>query len=168
MQNLYQQTRRYPPSLGDPPPGPNTLPGAAQSSLQGYTAKNFYIYNVATTASLTAGNSTTVSFNVDGDSDFFWTKFNAFANDGNSGTTYSAQDLPGVTALITNTTSGRNYSSTAVPLPNYAGTAQFPFILPQMTFVPAKANIQIQLLNITAGTTYTVIHLSFIGIKAFK
>lgn len=162
----YEQTRRFPPSLGATQPGPVNVQGKLPT-LESYTSKNFFVYEVFTTSTLTSGSSTTVNFTTDGDSDFFWTKLNAFANVADDGTTYSAQELPGVTALINNTTSGRNYSTAAVPLPNIAGTAQFPFILPQITFIPAKANIQIQLANITDNKSYTVIHLSFIGVKAF-
>ncbi len=163
--SYYQQTRRFPPSLGAAPPGPVAMPQRAPS-LDQYTARNFYIYEVATTASLAPGNSTSLNFTVDKDSDFFWTKFNAFANQGNDGTVYSLQELPGVSALITNTSSGRNFSSAAVPLPNMAGTAQFPFILPQMTLIPATSSIQIQLNNFTDNDTYTLIHLSNRGTLA--
>lgn len=166
--NPYQQRRRYPPSLGAAPaPGPVAMP-APLPTLDQYGAKNFYVHEVATTSSLAPGNSVSLNFTVDKDADFFWSKFNAYADSANDGTTYSAQQLPGITALITNTTSGRNFSSAAVPLPNFAGTAQFPFILPQLTLIAATASIQIQLNNITDNITYTVIHLSFIGIKAFR
>lgn len=152
-------------------PNPNPAPAA---SAQGgspwnsgtYAARAFFTYESDIQSSLTPGGSQQLTFNIAGDSDFFWTKFCAFAQDGGAATTYSNQDLPSVTALITNTTTGRQYSSSAVPLPNFAGTAQFPFILPMITLWKAKATIQIQLQN-TGSVTYTALQLSFLGIKAF-
>lgn len=133
-----------------------------------YRAKNAFTYVTPDLAStLTNGTSTTFSFNIDGDADFFWTKFTAFGNTANDGTTYSAQELPGVTALITNNTTGRNYSNNPVALPSYAGTANLPFILPMITYWQAKATITITVANITDNKDYTRLQLQFHGIKAY-
>jgi hypothetical protein len=153
--------------MGAPPPGPMPM-SPKIPSLDEYSAKNFYVYEVFTTSALAAGGSAPLNFTVDADADFFWTKLTAFALVDDDGTTYSAQQLPGITALITNGTTGRNFSSAAVPLPNMAGTAQFPFILPQQTFIGRTGQIQIQLNNVTDNTSYSLVHLSFMGIKAFK
>lgn len=131
-----------------------------------YVNKVFFVYEFDTTATLNAGASTNGSFNIAGDSDFFWTKFAAFAQVGSAATTYSAQQLPSLNLLLTNTTTGRNYMSSAVPLACIAGTAQFPFILPAVTLWDAKSTIQIQLQN-EGNAAYTQIHLAFLGIKAF-
>jgi hypothetical protein len=140
--------------------------GGSPWSATKYAARTFFCYESDITSSLAAAATVQNSFNIAGDSDFFWTKFAAYALVGGASTTYSAQQLPAVTLLLINTTTGRQYSSTAVPLANMAGTAQFPFILPQITLWEAKSTIQINLLN-EGNATYTNLHLSFLGIKAF-
>ena len=139
--------------------------GSPWNSAQ-YTARTFFTYESDIAAALAAGTGAALTFNIAGDSDFFWTKFAAFALVGGAGTVYSLQELPAVTILITNTTTGRQYSSSAVPLPNMAGTAQFPFILPQITLWQKKSTIQIALQN-EGSLAYSNLHLSFHGIKAF-
>lgn len=143
------------------------LGASADVNDQRYSAKNSFVYQSGIAASLGTSGSTASTFNIDGDSDFFWTKFCAYALVSDDGTTYSAQVLPAVTIIITNTTNGRQYMNAAVPLANIAGTAQLPFILPQVTFFPSKATISIQYQNISDNATYSVLSLSFIGIKAF-
>ena len=135
---------------------------------QPYRAKNSFTYVTPDLgASLAAAGSTTFSFNIDGDSDFFWTKLTAFANVANDGTTYSAQDLPGVTLLVTNNTTGRNYSNGPVALAGMAGTALLPFIMPMMTYWASKSTITIAVANITDAVTYTRLQLQFHGIKGY-
>ena len=138
-----------------------------------YVAANFYVYEndipnpQGTVTSLPANGAATLTFNIAGDSDFFWTKFSAYALVGGAATTRSADQLPGVTMLLTNTTNGRQYSTNPVPLPNMAGNGQFPFILPQVVLWQAFATIQVQLSNLTS-TAYSNLNLSFIGVKAFS
>ena len=112
------------------------------------------------------GVSVQESFNIAGDSDFFWTKFAATAL-GTPANAATYTFAPAVSILITNTTTGRQYSSSSVPLPNLAGNGQFPFILPQITWWQAKSTIQIQLQNLSADVTYSNILLTFHGVKAF-
>ena len=140
--------------------------GASPWNSGQYTARTFFTYEADIAAALNAATSQALTFNIAGDSDFFWTKFASFALVGGIATTYSAQQLPAVTILIVNTTTGRQYSSSAVPLANMAGTAQFPFILPQITLWQKKSTIQIQLQN-EGSVNYSNLHLSFHGIKAF-
>jgi hypothetical protein len=131
-----------------------------------YAAKTFYCYESDNVANLAAAAAVNLTFNIAGDSDFFWTKFCAFALVGGVATTRTADQLPAATLLVVNTTTGRQYSSSAVPLPNMAGNAQFPFILPQITLWEKKSTIQLQLTNV-GNATYSAIYLSFLGIKAF-
>jgi hypothetical protein len=167
--NIPRFNRQGMGAFGAATPGP-ALPMSAEPipRLDDYQSKNMYTYNVPTTATLVRLLSTTLNFTIAADSDFFWTKACAFVQVATAGTTYSAQNLPGITALITNGNTGRAFMSTATPLPNIFGTAQFPFILPQMTFIPRTSNVTILLQNLTSDTDYTQVHLSFIGIKAFK
>ena len=145
-----------------PAPMPGTQPGAPWNASR-YKYRSFYVYEQdLTSAGFGAGDSNTASFNIAGDSDFFWTKLCAFcvaagAFDG----------APQVSLLVTNTTSGRQYSSTPVPLSNVSGLGQLPFILPMVTLLEAKSTLQVQLANTSGAISYTLIALSFIGIKAF-
>jgi hypothetical protein len=129
-----------------------------------YVSSTFYVYEVDT-VNLNTQQSAQLSFNIAGDSDFFWTKFCAFALIDATATTRADDQLPAVTALIINTTTGRQYSSAPVPLPNYAGNAQFPFILPVITQWEKKSTIQINLFN-EGDSNYSNLQLSFIGVKA--
>lgn len=137
-----------------------------------YMASQVFTYETdipnttGTVTELAAGASAQLTFNVAGDSDFFWTKFAAFALVGGAATTRDADQLPAVTILLTNTTTGRQYSNNPVPLPNMAGNGQFPFILPQVVLWQAFATIQVNLAN-EGNVTYSNLQLSFIGVKAF-
>jgi hypothetical protein len=131
-----------------------------------YKFKSFFSYEADISAALAASASTTLTFNIAGDSDFFWTKFEAFALVGSAATTRSADQLPAVTMLLVNTTTGRQYSSLPTPLANVSGTGSLPFILPQITLWEAKSTISVQLQN-NGNATYSALQLTFSGIKAF-
>jgi hypothetical protein len=146
---------------------PAMAQGGSPWNSNKYTARTFFVYELDITAALAAAASVQLSFNIAGDSDFFWTKFTAFALVGGAATTYGNNQLSAVTALIINTTTGRQYSSTPVPLPNMSGTGQFPFIIPQITLWEKKSTIQVNLAN-EGNATYSNLHLSFLGIKAFS
>jgi len=140
--------------------------GAPWADQSQYTSFNSFVYEEDLPATLTAGSVANLSFNIAGDSDFFWTKLAVFATVGDAGTTYANNQLPAVTLLVTNTSTGRQYSNNPVPLPNIAGTGQFPFVLPCITLWGAKSTIQLAYLNF-GNQAYTTLQLSFIGIKAF-
>lgn len=131
-----------------------------------YAARVFFTYESDIPVALNAAAGQALTFNIAGDSDFFWTKFSCFALVGGTGTTYGNAQQPAVTMLLINTTTGRQYSSNAVPLPNMAGDGKLPFILPQITLWEKKSTIQIQLQNV-GSLNYSNLFLSFMGIKAF-
>jgi len=154
-------------------PGQSGQGGNASQYAQGgspwnsnrYTSRNFFAYELDF-AALAAGTSQNLSFNIAGDSDFFWTKFTAFALVGGASTVVSLNQIPAVNILITNTTTGRQYSSSAVPLANMAGSGVLPFILPQITLWQNKSTIQVSATN-EGNAAYSNLHLTFLGIKAF-
>jgi len=153
-------------NLGQPNPN-NPMPqGTTPWDNNYYTSRNFFTYESDIIAPLAPAAAAQQSFNIAGDSDFFWTKFSAFALVGGVATARGADALPAVTILIVNTTTGRQYSSSALPLPNIAGTGELPFILPQITMWQQKSTIQVQLTNV-GNVTYSNLYLSFHGIKAF-
>jgi hypothetical protein len=140
--------------------------GGAPWSSGKYSARTFFTYESDTTASLAPAASATLTFNIAGDSDFFWTKFTATCDVGGAATTRETDQLPAVTLLLVNTTTGRQYSSAPVPLANMSGTGSLPFIIPMITLWEKKSTIQLQLLNY-GNATYSTLHMSFMGIKAF-
>ena len=149
------------------PSGSASMPqGTSPWNNNAYASRNYFVYEADTTVALNAGAGANLTFNIAGDSDFFWTKFSAFATVGGVATLRNADQLPYVTMLLVNTTTGRQYSSSAVPLPNIAGTGTLPFILPQITMWQRKSTIQVQLQNV-GNVNYSVLNLSFHGIKAF-
>lgn len=149
-------------------PGSPMPQGTSPWNNSVYASRNFFVYESDFPAGVTLapGQGLNETFNIAGDSDFFWTKFSVSATTGNDATD-DPDEPPLVSMLLTNTTTGRNYMTSAVNLSNFAGTGRLPFILPQITMWQAKSTIQIQLQNISVSTTYTGIFLSFLGIKAF-
>jgi hypothetical protein len=147
-------------------PGSSMPQGASPWNNAMYASRNFFVYESDTLVALNAGASANLTFNIAGDSDFFWTKFASFALVGGTATLRNADQLPAVTVLIINTTTGRQYSSSAVPLPSISGQGILPFILPQITMWQRKSTIQIQLQNV-GSANYSNLYLSFQGIKAF-
>lgn len=140
-------------------------PGQPWNSAK-YSFKTFFSYESDISSALNAAASQTLTFNIAGDSDFFWTKFQAFALVGGASTVRNADQLPAVTMLLTNTTTGRQYSTNPTPLPNVSGTGELPFILPQITLWEAKSTISIVLANI-GNANYSNLYLTFSGIRAF-
>lgn len=139
-----------------------------QPNGQPYRAKNEFTYVAQISSSLVNTASTSASFNIDGDSDFFWTKLNAFAMVGGpDAPEVATEELPAVSIVITNNTTGRQYMNNAVALPSISGSGRLPFILPMMTYFQAKATITIDLAGLSTNTTYTYLQIAFIGIKAF-
>lgn len=153
-----QQPMAMPPMM---PPG-----GGAPWAASKYKFRTFFSYELDIPTALNAASSQTLTFNIAGDSDFFWTKFTAFALVSGEATTRSADQLPACTVLITNTTTGRQYSSNPTPLPNVSGTGALPFILPQVTLWEAKSTVSVILANI-GDAAYSNLMMTFEGIKAF-
>jgi hypothetical protein len=149
--------------IASPPMPPG---GGAPWNSNKYSFKTQFAYEADFVSAFAPAASTTLTFNIAGDSDFFWTKFQAFAIVGGVATLRTQDQLPYVTALIVNTTNGRQYSNLPAPLPNIAGTAELPFILPQITLWENKSTISVQLANI-GNVTYSSVLLTFSGIKAF-
>ncbi len=153
-------------AAGGPQPSMPMPQGASPWDNRVYASRNYFVYESDILATLNHATGANLAFNIAGDSDFFWTKFSIFALVAGAATTRDADQVPAVTMLLVNTTTGRQYSSSAVPLPNMAGTGLLPFILPQITMWQRKSTIQVQLQNV-GNADYTNLYLSFHGIKAF-
>lgn len=130
------------------------------------TIKDFYIYRTTYDA-LGAGTSQSDNFTVEADSDFMLHKLAYFADIAQAAQEEQTRVLPLITALITDTGSGRQLSSGAIPVPSYFGSGRLPFILPAPKLFLARSVVQVQVENFSASTEYNV-KLAFIGYKIFR
>lgn len=126
-----------------------------------------YIISLPAGTTLAPAGSTTLTFNVDGESDFFWDKAAAYVDTGSDGTTQANQIVPGILITITDTQSTQPLQNNPQPVNSIFGTGPLPFILPIRHRFSSKATVKCQIQNITDNQTYTRVDLSFIGIKAF-
>lgn len=129
-------------------------------------ATDFFVYSAIFTTVL-AGTSQTTNVQIQADSDFEIQKLTAqiiqdLATEDNS------TSIQGLSALITDTGTGRQLSDVAVPLSDLFGTAQLPFILPNTKILAARAILAVQLSNYATGINYARVQLSFIGRKIFR
>ena len=122
-----------------------------------YFAKDFFVYELDMTVSLAALATTTLNFTIQADSDFLWTK-GTFIQTGTG--------VPAI--IIQDTGSGRNLSTQAVPVANFFGTGQLPFILPRQRIFVARATVNVTVTNLDAVNAVTTLRLSFIGEKGFR
>jgi hypothetical protein len=126
-----------------------------------------YTIGIASGTTLAPAGTTTLTFNVDGESDFFWDKATVNALIANDGTSWSADEKPAVYVTIVDTNSQRPMMNNPTPVGNLFGTGQLPFILPIRKLFYSKATVKLTLQNFSDNKTYTQLDFSFIGIKAF-
>lgn len=115
---------------------------------------------------LTAGLATSLSFQVQADSNFIWQKACYSANQLNAA--YDEQDspVPNIACNIRDSGSGRQLFNTAVPVPSIFGRGQLPFILPVQRIFMANSLVTVDVSNYDAAAGYNL-RLSFIGSKQF-
>lgn len=156
---------RYLPRYGRSAFG-QTAEQAPGQAVTGNTIKDFYIYRT-TYDTLTAGTSQSQNFTVEADSDFMLHKLAFFADIAAAAQTNNTLVIPLCNALITDTGSGRQLSSGAIPIPSYFGSGRLPFILPTPKIFLARSVVQVQVENFDAAVTYNL-KLAFIGYKIFR
>lgn len=134
-----------------------------------YASKDFFTYQIGLPSgtTLTPGSSTTLSFNIAGESDFFWTSAQVEALIASDGTTYNNAIKPAVYVTITDNYTSQPLMNNPTPIAAIFGTGQLPFILPIRKLFFAKATVKIQLQNYSDNQTYSQFDLSFTGIKAY-
>lgn len=134
-----------------------------------YEGQDFFTYAVglASGSTLAPGLSTTLTFNIDGESDFFWDKATVTALVASDGTTYLNDIKPAVRITIVDTNSQRPINNNPTPVGNIFGTGQLPFILPIRKLFFSKATVRLTLTNYSDAVTYSELDFSFIGIKAY-
>jgi len=128
--------------------------------------EDFTVYELDFSA-LANGTSATGNIQIQADSDFKLVKTTYMADIATAAQTDSSRVIPLCTITITDTGSGRQLTSAAVPIPNIFGTGLIPFILPVPRIFKARSNIAITVANYSAATTYNL-RLSFIGTKLFQ
>lgn len=134
-----------------------------------YEGQDFFTYAVSLQSgtTLAPGISTSLSFQIDGESDFFWDKATVSALAGSDGTTYDADLKPAIYITIVDSISQRPLMNNPTPVGNLFGTGLLPFILPIRKLFFSKANVKIQIANYSDNVTYSQVDFAFIGIKAF-
>lgn len=153
----------FAPRYGRSQLGQNQGQVAPQSAQ---TIKDFYIYRT-TYDDLTNGTSQSANFTVEADSDFMLHKLAYFADESLAAQEEATRVIPLVTALITDTGSGRQLSAGAIPISSYFGSGRLPFILPAPKLFLARSVVQVQVSNFASTADYNL-QLAFIGYKIFR
>lgn len=123
-----------------------------------------YEFNIASIAS---GGDAQDSLNIDTDSRFNWIKSAFFVDIAGAAQTYSSRVQPLVTVQLTDTGSGRQFFSDAVPIPTYFGSGEIPMILPLRQMFKPNATLKADFNNYSAATTYANLRLVLIGYKEY-
>jgi hypothetical protein len=128
-------------------------------------SRDIFAYRIPFTsiASLATQN---YSLQFDVDADFLWQKATMQADIAAAGQTASSLVVPLCNLLMTDSGSGRNFMSGAVPLSTIFGTGSLPFILPNPKQFRAGSTLAFALSNYDAANTYNV-YLTLWGVKIF-
>lgn len=131
--------------------------------------EDFFIYEVDFTDGISAGSTSTSSFQVQADSDFKWLKSAQFtvSSASSADQTYGTFVIPSLTIQITDSGSGRQSFLNPVPLGSVFGNGELPAVLPLPKIFKARANISLSVTNFSSVNTYYP-RLSFIGTKIFN
>ena len=130
-----------------------------------YVSKDFFVYQIDFAAIAAAGVGVG-NISIQADSDFRLEKTVAFATIAAAGQTDSSRVLALMTVLLTDTTSSRQLSSGAVPIPSMFGSAADPFIWETPHIFGARSTLTVNVTNFDAANTY-ILRLSFIGTKLY-
>lgn len=141
------------------------LANGQQQSVQ--IVEDFFVYAVPVFTALAAGASATNNIQIQADSDFVLEQITYTATIANAAFTSGARPIANCSMLITDTGSGRQLMSSAVPLWTIAGSAEQPFELPRPKAFVSRSTIAVQLNNFDAAQTYNVF-ISLIGRKLFR
>lgn len=128
--------------------------------------KDFYTYSV-TTIGLAAAASASGALQIEADSNFWLQKLTFNAVISAVGTVGTVVASPNVTVLLTDTGSGRQLMSAAIPIPSLFGTGQLPFILPNPRVFKRNSSIAVSFTSYEAANSLTV-RLALIGYKEYS
>lgn len=133
---------------------------------QVFGVRDFYVYEVDF-ALLSNGTTAQGSFTVQADSNFLWQYGAIYCDDGSDLDPSENPVIPMVSAVIKDTSSGRDLMSSGVPLGSMFGNGNLPFLLPTPRFFRAQTQVNVSLANFASAADYNI-RLSFIGTKFFK
>lgn len=131
-----------------------------------FGVRDFYIYELDF-GIVGAGDSAQATFTVQTDSNFLWQEGAYVADIASAAFEESTRPIPLITCVIQDTSSGRQLSSGAVPIPSQFGTGERPFVLPSPRFFRANTQVTVSVTNYDAAVDYGL-KLQFIGTKFFK
>jgi len=86
----------------------------------------------------------------------------------NAAFVYNTRPIPNMTALITDTGSGRQLMNSPVPLSALAGYGSSPFLLPVTRIFAPNSQIQMTLTNFDAAVATANIIITLLGRKIFQ
>ena len=114
-----------------------------------------------------AGVAVTQQIQIQADSDFELLQLMYAADIALAAYVWNTRPIPNITAIMTDTGSGRQLMNGAVPLTAIAGIAEQPAWLPQTKVFQRNASVSLQLTNFDAAVTYNV-RVTMVGRKIFQ
>jgi len=137
-----------------------------QQLADAFGTTDFYVYE-ADFGSIAAGATGQVNITIQADSNFLWQQGCYYADIAAAAFNIGNQPVPNMTLTITDTSSGRQLMSSAVPVPSIFGLGREPFILPTPRWFRANTQVTLLVANFDAADTYDL-RLSLIGTKFFN
>jgi hypothetical protein len=128
---------------------------------------DYFVYVFPTFTIAPAGVSVTQQVQIQADSDFELLQLMYAADIALAAYVWNTRPIPNISAVITDTGSGRQLMNGAVPLTAIAGIAEQPAWLPQTKVFQRNATVALQLTNFDAAVTYNV-RVSMVGRKIFQ
>lgn len=129
-------------------------------------SRDWYSYQIefASIAPTIVSNGT---INIEADSNFYLTQLSYMVDLAAAALTEATRIIPLVTVLITDSGSGRQLMNAAVPITTIFGEGDRPARLVHPRLFQRTTSIAVQVTNYSAATTYTNLHLVFIGFKVY-
>lgn len=128
---------------------------------------DYFIYVFPTFAALAPAGAQTQQVQIQADSDFEVQQIAVHPDIAAAAYLWNTRPLPNVTAILTDTGSGRQLMNGGVPLSAFMGIGEQPAWLPQFKTFQRNATIALQLTNFDAAVTYNL-RVSLIGRKIFQ
>ena len=141
--------------------------GNAPAAQQVQIVEDFFTYAVPVFTGLADGASATNNVVIQADSDFVLEQITYTATIANAAFTMNSRPIPNINILITDTGSGRQLMSSAVPIWTMCGSGEEPFELPRPKAFVARSTIAVQVSNFDAAVNYNL-WISFVGRKLFR
>jgi hypothetical protein len=127
---------------------------------------DLYFY-VASAGNMVAGAVVAATVNIQADSKFEWMRSSVYGNLNGATPPIASGSLLPVSVFISDTGSGRQLMSAAVPVGLLAGDGKLPFINPASRIFKPSSTIQITFTNFSASQ-YDNVYFAFLGRKIFK